>query len=515
MSVSVTHFVERNARQYPDLLAITDETKEFTWDQLHRRARAMAGALTHLGVKKGERVAYLGMNSADLFTLHFGPAFSGLVLVPMNYRLAQPEFIECLRDCETKVLISDGSFPELERAATEALPDIPLILTDTAQPVEGALLLEDLIAEDRAPGEAVGMGDDTLIIYYSGGTTGKPKGVELTHWNIFSNSAAASGPYSFRPFDKHLLVGPMFHVAAGSRSYACAFLPGHMYLQPKFEARAMLELIQEHRIESTQVVPAMIQALMSLPDFDDYDVSSVRQMSYGASPATEDQLNWLLKAFPGVDLAHAFGMSEASPVLTVLRPEYHRENYQELGKLGSVGPALPHVELKICDEDGNEVPLGEQGEIVARGPNIMKGYIGQPELTASVLKDGWYHTGDAGYLDEDRFLWISGRIKDMIISGGENVYPIEAENVLSLHDAISEVAVIGIPSDRWGEAVHAIVILKPGHEVTEDELIAYTRERLAHYKCPRSVTFRTEPFPLSGANKVLKRELRKDYWPEK
>lgn len=513
MTVSMAHFIERNARVYPDKLAVSHQDVSYTWSAYAQRAGAIAGALNKLGLRKGDRIAYLGLNSADLHILYFAPCMGGMVLVPMNYRLAAREMIQCMQDCGARVLISDDTFLDLAQTVVQELPDVTWIVTDDVPPRDGTLRLEDLIAEGVDPSEPQGAGDDTLIIYYSGGTTGKPKGVELSHWNLFVNATGTAPAYGFKPFERHLLVGPMFHLAAGARVYTCAVLPAEMVLQSKFEPRSMLKMIEEKRINTTQLVPAMFQAMLDLPEFGEFDLSSIRQISWGASPATEELMRRVVTAFPDIDLVHAFGMTEASPVLTVLGPEYHRADFMERGKLGSVGLPLAHVDLKICDEKGVELPTGERGEVVTRGPHIMKGYIGQPELTASVIKDGWYHTGDAGYLDADGCLWISGRIKDMIISGGENVYPGEVENILSLHEAVAEVAVIGIPHEKWGEAVHAIVILHPGVQPDEAALIGYCRDNLAHYKCPRSVTFRTEPFPLSGANKILKRELRKDYWP--
>ncbi|MBY6116044.1 AMP-binding protein [Mameliella alba] len=514
MTISLADYVERNARLYPDLPALTDGDRDFTWRAYHDHCRAMAGALNGLGMTKGQRVAYLGLNTAEGHMLFMAAPLAGLVVVPMNYRLSARELADCLKDCDASLLIADPSFLDL---ALEALasPETSarLIVTGDAPLPDGALRLEDLLAQDLAPTEARSRDDDTLIIYYSSGTTGKAKGVELTHWNVYSNSMGTITPYDFRPFERQLLVGPMFHAAAGSRAYTNLILPGHLLLMNKFEPRAMLSLIQDRKVQSTQLVPTMIQSILDLPDFDSFDLSSLRQISWGASPATEELLQRVVRAFPHVALNHAYGMTEASPVLTLLGPDYHRADFRDHGKLGSVGRVLSHIDLKICDEAGKELPRGQAGEIVARGPTIMKGYLGQPEQTAAVLKDGWYHTGDAGYLDADNCLWISGRIKDMIISGGENVYPAEVENVLSLHPAVSQVAVIGVPHARWGEAVHAVIIRATGDTTTEAELIEYTRANLAHYKCPRGVTFRTEPMPMSGANKILKRDLRAEYWP--
>lgn len=513
MSVSIARYIERNATLYADHVAVICEGRKMTWSQMVTRCRAVAGGLNHLGLVKGDRVAFLGLNSEWFFECYFAPSFAGIELVAINYRLSERELVECLVDSQAKVLMVDANFLELARSTiAQSAAEITLILVGDPAPRSGEIAYEALIAEGHEPCTELGEGDDTLVIYYTGGTTGRSKGVMLSHWNIFANSMGSAPQYGFVKHERHLIVGPMFHTAAGSRIYSCALMPGEAVLQPKFTVEGFLSLLETYRVSSTQFVPAMMQAILEHPDFSKYDLSGLRQMTWGASSTSEELLRRIVKAFPQVDLVHGYGATEAAPLITGLGPEYHRANFAELGKMGSVGFPAIHVDVRIFDEQNNEVVRGEIGEIVVRGPNIMKGYLNMPNATADALRDGWYHTGDLGYQDEDGCLWISGRIKDMIITGGENVYPAEVENVLSLHPDVSEVAVIGIPSQQWGEAVHAIVIPIADASASEQELIEYTHRGLAGYKCPKSLEFRSEPFPLSGANKILKTELRKAYW---
>ncbi|MGD9861879.1 MAG: long-chain fatty acid--CoA ligase [Pseudodonghicola sp.] len=511
MSVSITYSLERNAAHYGDRTAVLCDGRVTTWAQMARRCRALAGGFNALGLTGGDRIGFLGLNSEWFFECYFAPALAGMELVALNYRLTAAELIACASDSALRLLVVDPPHLQTGRAIAAACPGLRLIVLGAA-PGAGEIGYEALIAAAHAPTTAPGRDDDSAIIYYSGGTTGAPKGVMLSHWNICTNSAGSVAQYGFVPHETHLMVGPMFHAAAGSRVYTCAHLPAPVVLQPKFDVAGFLGLIQTHRVASTQFVPTMMQMILDHPEFARYDLSSLRQMTWGASATSAELLRRIVAAFPHVDLVHGYGMTEAAPLISGLGPDYHRADFATRGKLGSVGFPASHCDLRIFDDADTELPRGAVGEIVVRGPNVMKGYLNQPELTAETLRGGWLHTGDAGYLDADGALWISGRIKDMIISGGENIYPAEIENVLSLHPDVAEVAVIGIPDPHWGEAVHAIVIPTPGSRATETELITYTRAHLASYKCPRSLEFRSEPMPLSGANKVLKTELRKPYW---
>jgi acyl-CoA synthetase (AMP-forming)/AMP-acid ligase II len=303
----------------------------------------------------------------------------------------------------------------------------------------------------------------------------------------------------------------MFHAAAGARVFSGAMLGAHTILMPAFEPLLWLQLVERHCAHTSQFVPTMFSMLLDHPDFGRFDLSSIRLLSYGAAPMPLALLQRAMQAFPEVDFCQGFGMSECGPVVCTLDGPSHRNPPRE-AVLSSAGRPQPYVEIRIVDENGHDLATGEAGEVLVRGPNVMKGYWNRPEQSADALQGGWYHSGDGGYMDEDGFLFLAGRIKDMIISGGENVYPLEIENLLSLHPAVRECAIIGIPDDKWGESVHAVIRPQPDATVTEADIIAYCRDALAHYKCPRSVSFRDEPMPLTSINKVRKSALREPFW---
>ncbi|WP_294221550.1 AMP-binding protein [uncultured Shimia sp.] len=512
MAVSFAEMLDRHAARMPDRVALICEDRQTTWSELWQRCQAIAGGLCKLGLEKGDRVAFLGLNSDWFYEGYFAPSFMGGESVALNYRLSVNELSDCMTDSAAKVLIVDPARLTMARQICARLGGSVILIVIGTEPEGKEISYEKMIAAAHSIDQKIGAGDDTLIIYYSGGTTGRAKGVMLSHWNLFANSTGHAQVYDVCSEETHLLTGPMFHLGAGARVFCSVYAGCTMVIQPKFTPLGFLQIIQQHQVNATMFIPAMMQMVLDLPEFGDFDLSSLRQMSFGASPASEELLRRIVAAFPQVAISHGYGMTEASPVLAALGPEYHRADFAEKGKLGAVGRPVPHCDLRIFDANDQELPVGEIGEIVARGPNVMKGYLNQPELTAETLRGGWLHTGDAGYFDEDGILWISGRIKDMIISGGENIYPGEVENILSIHDQVAEVAVIGIPNDKWGEAVHAIVIPAAGTAPDPAELVAYCRANLATYKCPQTISFRHEPWPLSGANKILKTELRKPFW---
>ena len=356
--------------------------------------------------------------------------------------------------------------------------------------------------------------EETLILFYTGGTTGRSKGVMLSNKNFLCNTSGSVPLYKMQDGWCFLIVGPLFHIAAGARIFSCVVLGGHAIILPKFDVSEVLESIANYRINSATLVPTMFQMLIDNPLFATADLSSMQMVASGAAPMPMALQHRVIKAFADINLYQTYGMTEAAPIVTSLDSQYHVVSGPGSEKLGSVGRPAPHVQLRIIDEQGADLPMGETGEVLARGDNIMTGYWNLPEQTAVALKDGWYHTGDAGHIDADGFLFLEGRVKDMIVSGGENIYPIEIENVLSSHPAVHQCAVIGVPHETWGEAVHAVILLEDAasEPPTERELITYCREKIATYKCPVSVSFRSEPMPLSPINKILKTELRKPFW---
>lgn len=532
-SGKIYSLLEFAAENWPDKPASTYAGTTYTWAQTAARCHAQATLFAGAGVARGDRVAYLGFNSNVCFEGYFSPAAIGAIFVPLNFRLALGELVECLEDCAPRVLICEPKFINQAIELSERCSSIKQVFisgddetlavlrTDTAAgslslPSSFSFLETDIAAclqSKKLVALAPSSAEDTLILFYTGGTTGRSKGVMLSNKNFLCNTQGSIPLYKMQEGWRFLIVGPLFHIAAGARLFSCAALGGHAIILPKFDVPEVLASIESYRINSATLVPTMFQMLIDHPQFATADLSSMEMVASGAAPMPMALQHRVIEAFAGIRLYQTYGMTEAAPIVTSLDAKYHVLEGPNSHKLGSVGQPAPHVQLKIISEEGTALPAGETGEVLARGDNIMSGYWNLPEQTAVALRDGWYHTGDAGYLDADGFLFLEGRVKDMIVSGGENIYPIEIENVLASHPAVHQCAVIGVPHDTWGEAVHAILLLESDVAApSEKDFIDYCRERIATYKCPVSVSFRTEPMPLSPINKILKTELRKPYW---
>jgi long-chain acyl-CoA synthetase len=350
------------------------------------------------------------------------------------------------------------------------------------------------------------------VLMYTGGTTGLPKGVVLDQRAEMLNMYHVALRWGLDENFVYLHQTPMFHAASMGGTLGIPACGGSSTFVPMFEPKAVLENVEMHGVTMTVMVPTMIAMLLAHPDFERERMRSLEVLTYGASPMPGALLARVLEMFPDLDVYQGYGMTESSAVLTSLTPDDHRVGGD---LLRSAGRPLAGVVLNIQDTEGKTLPPGETGEVCAKAGNFMREYWKRPEETAEAFRGGWYHTGDAGYLDERGYLFLVDRVKDMIVTGGENVYSVEVENALASHPAVAEVAVIGIPHDVWGEAVHAIVVLKDNVVATAEELIEHARERIAGFKVPKSVAFRDEPLPLSGALKVLKRELRAPYWDGK
>lgn len=349
-------------------------------------------------------------------------------------------------------------------------------------------------------------------LFYTGGTTGKSKGVMLSHRNLAYNVLQSLPYFEINEDDVFLHAAPMFHIADGFCCMLTATMGCTNVIVPAFEPVLVLETLQNEEVTAALLVPTMINMLVNFPRLSEYDLSKLQRLLYGASPMPEAVILKALEVIPHVNFYQAYGQTEASPVVTVMEPRYHTVSGPFAGKIQGAGRAVAGVDLVILDEEGNRVETGEVGEVCIRGENVMLGYWNLPEITAEALRGGWLHTGDGGRLDQEGMLFIVDRVKDMIVSGGENVYSAETEQAVYQHPAVAECAVIGIPHETWGEQVHAIVVLKPGQELTGQELIDHCKTLIAGFKCPRSVTFREEPLPLSGAGKILKKDLRAPYW---
>lgn len=480
-------------------------------EHTERVFRLAAAAASELGVQRGDRVAVMATNSTAFMELYHAAYLGAFVLNPLNLRFAPKELAFVLKDSGTKVVFVDFLFAGvIEQVRAEAGIEKVVLIGDAIGDPPHDVAYEDLLAAGAGAGEPdEPEEDDPCLLMYTGGTTGTPKGVLVDQRAEILNAIHARSAVPLEPGHVALMATPMFHAASMGFVVNPQQAPAPVHILPLFDPGQAIAAIAEHQVTITVAVPTMLGMMLAHPDFAPEKLGSLELLVYGASPMPAALLSQLQELLPGTGFTQGYGMTEASALLTILS----REDHEEGGKLlQSAGRALPGVRLSIQDPDGNRLAQGEIGEVCAQGGNFMREYWGRPDATAEAFRGGWYHTGDAGYLDERGYLFLVDRVKDMVVTGGENVYSAEVENAVGSHPAVAQVAVIGIPDDRWGEAVHAIVVLKEGETATEEELIAHARESIAGYKVPKSVELRTEPLPLSGALKVLKRELRAPYW---
>lgn len=495
--------------------AMLDVAKSYSWSEFGGRAGRAAGALQALGVERGARFAVLARNGFRYEELKWAGFWLGAVPVPLNWRLAPPEIAAALDDAEPVCLLVENHFQSvLEHAAMRGWKSKAGVIGDIAGPAPGAY--EEMLARAVPPPPADPAPDDDAMLIYTGGTTGRSKGVRLTHANIVSNAVAFGLGIGARREQTYLHAAPMFHsadlLAMGwfLQGAAQAFLPA-------FSPAAFLETIQQFRVGAVVTVPTMLIATVSDPGFAKHDLSSLKTLIYGAAPMAVEWIERVAKAFPDVNFSNSYGLTETAPDLTVFDPGEFRAAIQRVsatgdrtGPLTSVGKPNVLNEIKIVARDGSEAKPGETGELLARGPNIMKGYWNRPEETAAALRDGWLYTGDVARIDEEGYVYLVDRMKDMVITGGENVYPSEVEAVLHRHPDVAEAAVIGVPDPRLGETIMAVVVAKPGATPSEEEIAQHCRRALGGYKIPRRFAF-VERLPRSTMGKLLKSELRKAY----
>ncbi|HEY1933260.1 MAG TPA: long-chain fatty acid--CoA ligase [Acetobacteraceae bacterium] len=480
-----------------------------TWRETEARVARIAGGLRQRGMRKGDRAAILALNSDRYFEYLFAVPAAGGVTVPLNIRLAPPEISYILQDSGATTLFIDAPFaPVLEHLGGRPSTLRDIVWLDDEAPPAGMIAFEDLL--DAPPfSDVIAQDDDIAGIFYTGGTTGQAKGVMLSHINLVTNAANIVVAVGYQSDSIYLHAPPMFHLADGASTLALTMLGGIHVFIPRFDPAVVAATIEAERVTNTLLVPTMINALVNYPGLKQHDLSTLKMVPFGASPMPDAVLQRATETLPDCRWLHVYGMTEAAPLVTAL------ETKDALTRSRSCGKAALMVEVRIADVDDSEVPRGTVGELQVRGPNVMLGYWNKPEQTAAALRGGWYHSGDGAYMDDDGYVYIVDRLKDMIISGGENIYSAEVESAISTLDGVAEVAVIGVPSEQWGETVHAIVVPRIGRTLTEDAVVAHCRELIAHYKCPRSVDIRAMSLPLSGAGKVLKTELRAPFWAGK
>lgn len=508
---TLTCALEQARRLYAERTAVLDVARRYTWGETVERIARAATVLSGLGVRRGERFGVLCRNTFRHFELLHAGYWMGAVPVPVNYRLAPLEIAQILDDAECHALAVEDVFVELlettplARWRNSALLVAPVELADPRPQYEARLALaQPAAAYDSAE-------DDDAILLYTGGTTGRSKGVRLTHRNVIANGHQIHSILRFTPGEVYLHVAPMFHSADLLASPFTFLGLAHAFL-PQYSGKALLEAIARYRVSMTMLAPTMIVLALQEPDFASHDLSSLRRLFYGSSPMAVEWIRRALERFAGVELIQGYGLTETSPILTILGMQEHQSALEsgDLAPLKGAGQPVPALQLRILDDSSAELAAGEVGEVVVRGPNVMRGYLNRPEETARVLCKGWFRTGDIGWVDRAGYLYLLDRKKDMVITGGENVYSSEVEAALYQHPKVHECAVIGVPDERYGEALLAAVVAAPDSELTQAELVAHCRGRIGGYKIPRRFVF-LERLPKSAMGKILKTELRRAY----
>ena len=512
--MNLTAAIRRAAQRSPhDVVTVFGARRRTAWQFLSRVSR-LAGGWHALGVREGDRVAMLSHNSDRFLEYYPSTYWAGAVVEPLNTRWSEAELAFALEDCKPRVLLVDAAHADQGAALVRRCGWVrALVFADDGPAPAGMHAYEDLIADNAPVPDALRGGDDLAGVYYTGGTTGRPKGVMLSHRNIFANSIAVLAERGFSQDCIGLHAAPMFHLADGCFMNAMFEGGGRHVVVPRFDPAAVVDAIEREGVTDALLVPTMIQALLDSPAFSASRLNGLRNLVYGASPIGEAALDRLAVSLPSTGLTQMYGMTELSPVATVLRPEHHRGAFRQRGVHRSAGRAAIGCEVLVVDQSGAEASRGTVGEVRVRGPGVMLGYWGQPGETAEAVHEGWMLTGDLGFMDESGFLFLVDRKKDMIVTGGENVYSADVERALSTHPDVATAAVIGVPSERWGEEVLAFVVPRPDTAPTPESLMAHCRAAIAAYKCPRRVEL-VESLPLSGAGKVLKHALRERFWKD-
>jgi len=487
-----THSVGRALRYYPEKTAFASGEQRYTFREVHDKVGRIAAALTKHGFKKGDRLALLLPNEPEFIAVVYACAWLGVIVVPLNTRLSQKEIDHILVDSSPHGLIRHSSLPV-------PTVQLPWQLVIDHEPLE--------YSDDSYP-EIVYDPNAAFTLIYTSGTTGQPKGVVLTHANIFANLDHVNYWMRYREGGVYLHAAPLFHIADFPFMFASPAFGTCQTAIPRFSPQAFCETVQQERVTHTVVVPTMLNLLTKFEDLKKYDLTSLERLGYGGSPIAPDLIHRTREIFPNLELVQVYGLSETG-FLAGLQNQEHTET-----RLTSCGRACPGIELRVVDDSGKEVEAGKPGELVVRGANVMRGYWNNPNETEAAFRDGMFRTGDIGYQDAEGYFYIMDRRKDMIVTGGENVYSAEVEKVIYQHPAVLEAAVFGIPDPQWGELVMAIVTLKPGMTLNAPDLITFCKQSLAHYKVPRRIEFSETELPKGGSGKILKRVLRERFWAQ-
>lgn len=511
-----SRILSRAVEFFPDRIALIDGEVRLTYRELGVRVNRLANALLALGLERGDRVAILDWNSYRYAEAYYACAVAGLTFLPLNSRLAAPELEYIFNDSDARAVLLSAPFLEIYEEVSSKAPSLEFTIGIGLETTpDGFFDYEQMLADAAPDAEPVPTALDEIIqIYYTSGTTGDPKGVCLTNTNVYWCGIDCATTMDFRLGCVWLHSAPMFHLA-DAVSFWSVPMVGGTQVCVHFQPDRVLELIEKEGVTITSLPATLIALIANHSDTSKYDLSSLTQIMYGGSPTPLGVLQKAEKMFPSNMFLHTYGITETTGIACSLHPQDHDLIAPEGGvhRAASCGTPSPLVEMRVVDDEDNDVPVGVVGEVLFGGPKIMKEYWRKPEITAETLRGGWYHTGDAGYVDETGHLYLVDRKKDMIISGGENVYSVEVENILSTHPGILEVAVIGIPHELWGEQVHAVIVRRDGQDKSsESDILDFCRGRIAGYKIPKSLSFVDGPLPTTGPGKIAKRRLRDPYW---
>lgn len=492
----MTQWLHKGKREYPERLAAVCEGRRVTYGELYDRVVRLAGVLVDHGVKAGDRVAVLGLNTDYYLEAYYALWWLGVIVNPVNHRWTNDEIVYSFEDSGTKLLLVDDAFAPKVEALRAAAPQL-----------EKVLLLSKLPETKTAPEDVRAGGDTPAALFYTGGTTGKSKGVLLGHAGMYAATIASMLVSERAPATPWLNGLPMFHMGGLAVVLHAMAAGSTQVMLPLFAPGAFLETLEKEQIVEASMVPTMIRACMDHEDLKKRDLTKLKRLYYGASPIDETLIDKVLTTLPWLGMFQYYGMTETSAIATTLPPWCHGEEGRKKGYHLGAGFPTASAELAILGPDDREVPRGQSGEICVRGPGVMLGYWQLPDISKTALRGGWMHTGDVGYLNEQGLLFVVDRIKDMIITGGENVYSVEVEGAILSLPGVAQCAVVGMPDKHWGERVHAVVVRHPNAKIDETAVIEHCRKQIAGYKCPRSVEFR-DSLPLSGAGKILKYKLR-------
>lgn len=515
----ITDSIKKAIKLFSQKVAVVCADRQWTYKEFYSRVNRLSNSLSDFGIRKNDKVSILHPNCHYFLEAYYGISQIGAVSVPINYRLSPEEIAFIINDSESRILISDSRFSEAVDSIRDKIPGIKKIIWTGEKEVANKrdVIYEELIkAIDSEKGfDEVISDEDPAQLYYTSGTTGRPKGVVLSHKNVMTHALGTIAELQLTDRDVWIHVAPLFHLADAWATWAITWVGGRHVLVREFEPKKVLETIEKEKVTITNLIPTMLNLMVNHPDVEKYDYSSLRVLLSGGSPIAPEVVRKIVETFK-CDYIQTYGMTETSPYLTLSILKDHLKKLpkeEQLKFKAKTGREFIAVELKVVNEKGEEVKKDEKevGEIIVKGDIVTKGYWKLPEETEKSIKNGWLYTGDLAVMDEEGYVTIVDRKKDMIVTGGENVYSTEVENVLYTHPAVLECAVIGVPDEKWGEAVKGIVVLKPGYKATAEEIIKFCKDRMAHYKAPKSIDF-MDALPRTGSGKIHKKGLRDKYW---